>query len=276
VAEEAAPVPDPPLVPGVGAAPALKPTTLTPEERARSIRWPLYVVVGVAALLVLLAAWWLRGSAGTPEPGPTPTPALPGATIDVPTIGLALEQTSPAAASPAPTASPALAASPAPEAPSAAPAPSAGSATAAPPPATPTIPALAVGQVVQSGSWHVALLRPNDAIVLDGSIGTLQPQGRFVLALLAVGNDGAAAARIPADLVAVVDQNGTRYPALPAASAAYLATYGRGQRGDLSLEDELPADRSNKSVPFVFDIPVTARGLTVIVQGAPLGWPISQ
>ncbi|KPV49047.1 hypothetical protein SE17_34810, partial [Kouleothrix aurantiaca] len=79
-----------------------------------------------------------------------------------------------------------------------------------------------------------------------------------------------------ADLVAVVDQNGTRYPALPAASAAYLATYGRGQRGDLSLEDELPADRSNKSVPFVFDIPVTARGLMVMIQGAPLGWPISQ
>lgn len=272
VAEEAEPEPAPPVapVPVVGAAPALTPTTLTPEERARSIRWPLYVVVGVAALLVLLAAWWLRGSANAPDSLATPTPALPGATLDVPTIGLALEATSPAGATAAPDASPALAA------PTSAPPPSAAPATAAPPSVTPTIPALAVGQVVQSGTWHVALLRPNDAIVLDGSIGTLQPQGRFVLALLAVGNDGAAAARVPADLVAVVDQNGTRYPALPAVSAAYLATYGRGQRGDLSLEDDLPADRSNKSVPFLFDVPPTARGLMVMIQGAPLGWPISQ
>ena len=270
LAEESAPAP--PLLPaaGVGSAPALTPTTLTPEERARAIRWPLYVVVGVAALLVLLAAWWLRGSANAPVPVRAPTPALPGAAPAAPTIGLALAPTALAGASAAPEASPV------PAAPTSAPQPTALPATAAPPPAAPTIPALAVGQVVQSGSWHVSLLRPNDAIVLDGSIGALQPQGRFVLALLAVGNDGAAAARIPDDLVALLDQNGNRYPALPAASAAYLATYGRGQRGDLSLEDDLPADRGNKSVPFLFDVPATARGLTVIVQGAPLGWPIAQ
>ena len=137
-------------------------------------------------------------------------------------------------------------------------------------------PGLAPGTVVKHGQWSVVLLRPDYAVLLDGSIGALQPRGRFLLALVAVANDGAAPARLPADLFVVVDRDGNRYQPLPAASTAYLDAYGRGQRGDLSMEDMIPADGGNKSVPLIFDVPERARGLTLLVSGETKGWAIGQ
>ena len=130
--------------------------------------------------------------------------------------------------------------------------------------------------MIRQGAWHAVLLRPDDAIPLEGSIGDLQPRGRFVLALVAVGNDGAAPAPLPADFFALVDRAGNYYAPLPAASTAYLNVYGRGQRGDLSLEDQIPADGGNKSVPLIFDVPTTAGELYLVVKGNAAGWPIRQ
>lgn len=266
--EVPAPVPGvaPPIpadAPGVGAAPALTPTTLTPEERARAIRWPLYVVIGAAVLLVVLAALWLRRTPSAPTALPTATPALPGAVRASPTsmpgTGEMLPSAAPAEAAPTP-----------------APAPTSVPPTLTPLPPTATLPSLAVGQVVESGNWHVALLRPEDAVMVDGSIGTIQPRGRFVLALLAIGNSGNTPERIPTDLIVLADSAGQRYTAQPALSTAYLSTYGRGQHGDLGMEDLLPPDGSNKSVPILFDVPLNARGLRLLVQGTPDGWPIGQ
>lgn len=243
---------------GVGSAPALTPAAPTAEERARAIRWPLYLVIGVSALVLLLAAWWMRQPAAAPDTSATaPTAALPGAVLPTAPAG---------APTAAPAAQPPLSATT--EAP-----------TPVPPSPTPTlaptaVPTLALGQVVQSGPWHVVLLRPNDTLGLEGAIGALQPRGRFFLALVAIGNDGAAPARMPADLVALVDASGQRYAPEPALSTAYLAAYERGLRGDLSMEDALPADGGNKSIPLIFDIPLGARGLTLMVQGAPYGWPV--
>lgn len=257
------PAPSPPEA-GVGAAPSLTPTQPSPEEQARAIRWPLYVVIGVALLIVLLALWWLRPGADAPRATlPTASPSLPGATpaLASATPGLAAQPGSPPADTPpAPSASPSLALP----------------ATAPPTAALPTRPTLAIGQVVQSGEWHVALLRPEDAVLVDGSIGAFQPAGRFLLALVAIGNDGTAPARIPPDLLVLVDRAGKRYPANPAISSAYLAAYGRGQHGDLSMEEAIPADGGNKSIPLIFDVPPDARDLRLLVQGAPASWPVGR
>ena len=134
---------------------------------------------------------------------------------------------------------------------------------------------LAPGQIIQQGQWHAILIRPEDALELDGSIGSFQPRGRFVLALVAVGNDGQVPARLPDDLFALVDSSGKRYAPLPQISTAYLNTYGRGQHGDLSMEDPIPSDGGNKSVPLIFDVPPGMRPLYLLAGDSAAGWPIA-
>jgi hypothetical protein len=135
---------------------------------------------------------------------------------------------------------------------------------------------LAPGAIVRRGAWHAVLIRPDYARPLDGAIGSLRPRGRFVLALMAVANDGAAPARIPIDLFALVDSQGNRYSPLPAVSTEYLNSYSRGQRGDLSMEDLIPSDGGNKSVPVIFDVPLSARDLYLLVGDSGAGWVIGQ
>jgi len=248
--------------PWVGAA-ALTPLASPDESAARAIRWPLYLVIAVAILAVLAAALLIREASVTSSAA-VPTPALPGVATapvvpsqPVTIVATALLPTE-TTATLAPTAPPATVAPPTP--------------TPGPTPRS----ILAIGQVVKHGIWHVVLLRPDYAVLLDGSIDTFQPRGRFVLALVAIGNDGLAPAPVPIDLLALVDQTGTRYPPLPAVSTAYLKAYGRGQRGDLSMEDPIPADGGNKSVPLIFDVPERARDLYLVVKDSDAGWPVRQ
>lgn len=235
--------------PGIAPAPAITPTAPTPEQRARALRWPIYLVLGAAALVVALAAWWLRPN--TPIAAPTPTPALPGVVL-------------------IPTQAPTLAASTAP----ASPAPTPPAPTSAPAPGATSQPTLAAGQIVRSGQWHAVLLRPEHALSLEGPIGQFQPQGRFFLVLLTIGNRGPAPAPVPASLAQLADARGRSFTPQPALSSAYLAAYGRGQHGDLSMDDMIPADGSNKSVPLIFDIPLDARDLTLLIAGTAEGWPV--
>ncbi|HEU5086409.1 MAG TPA: hypothetical protein VFT99_03150, partial [Roseiflexaceae bacterium] len=58
----------------------------------------------------------------------------------------------------------------------------------------------------------------------------------------------------------------------PGASAAYLATFGRGQYGDVSLDEVIPANAGNVSVPVIFDVPLDARDLRLYVGDEPTGW----
>ncbi len=263
-----APLPAPEAAP-LGPPPALAPTE--PEQTARTIRWPAFFVIGVLLLAVVAVALLTRQPPATTDT--QPTPGLP----------IAGEHTS-APASPAPIESaPALAmnvpAASAPAAESATPA-----VTATPPPsptprATPTPtpqPVLAPGQVIEQGQWHVSLLRPEHALALDGSIGTLQPQGRFVLALVVVGNSAATPARLPADLVTLVDRQGIRYTPLPSASTVYLTLFGRAQHGDLSMEEAVPSGGGNVSVPLIFDVPRNASGLAVHIGAERAGWPVGE
>lgn len=263
----------------------------------QEIRWPLYAVVGVALLVVLIAYLLLRPSSAPPNE--QPTPPLPGAVIgaataegtmpspESPGAGAAGMATAPAPTLPAVLAT-ALITETAPAAPSAvagtgeittaaatAVPPAPATPTATEPPPGPTVAAqLLTGQLVTVGPWTASLLSPNHAKMLDGSIGSLQPQGRFVLALLSVANSDPAAQLIPENLFALVDGHGRRYRPVPAASAAYLQTYGQAQAGDFSMEQPIPGGDRTWSVPIIFDVPPDVQSLTLQVGDTSPGWPV--
>lgn len=144
------------------------------------------------------------------------------------------------------------------------------------PPASPTAPiALPLGTVVDYDGWSATLLRPNYAVTLDGAIGDLRPAGRFVLAVVAVSNNGPTPRVIPPELFVLRDSAGRSYSPVPGASSAYLALYQRAQRGDLALEDSFAPGSGMRSVPLLFDVPLDASGLQLLVPGAgPTGWPV--
>jgi hypothetical protein len=140
----------------------------------------------------------------------------------------------------------------------------------------PVVPApLAMGTLQEYDNWSATLLRPDYALSLDGSIGDLQPNGRFVLALLSVSNGDPNPRRMPADLFVVVDQQGRSYQPSAGTSTAYLALFGRGQYGDLAFEDEIAPGGSLFSVPVIFDVPLDATGLLLTMAGnRSAGWQI--
>jgi hypothetical protein len=258
-------------------APAPPPVEAAPPPAQALPRWPLYAVIGAGALVLLLAVLLIRPWESAPPAPSPPRPTSVQAAIGAPTAALptiALPTPAPATAAPATTPPPSAAAAP--------PTLEAPAATAAPPAATaipmaqPTQATLAPGVIETVGPWSATLLRPNFALPLDGSIGPLQPQGRFVLALVAVENRGPGAARIPPGLFALVDSAGNRYQPLPAASTIFLNTYGRAQHGDLSMEEVIGPEVGNVSVPVIFDVPLAAHGLQLRVGDAPLGWPVGQ
>lgn len=248
-----------------------------PAEAARS-PFPLLNLLALLLILILLAALGLVIGQNLLSPGQTaaaptvtPGPAVaPGGAV-APTPPLAAPTAAPAvtAPPPAPTAPPASGATP----PASETAPPA---TAQPPAPAPTASTeLPLGQVIDYDGWTATLLRPDYAVALDGAIGDLQPAGRFVLAVVAVSNNAPAVRPIPPDLFTLVDSAGRSYQPAPGASTAYLALYGRGQRGDLALEDPLDAGSGMRSVPLLFDVPLDATGLRLTMAGsAGAGWPI--
>jgi hypothetical protein len=247
-----------------GADTAFAPTVLkpvAPRAFGTGFHWFQYLAIALAVFAVLVVAGLLRLSP-IPAAGPVATPALGQAQVS--------PERATAAASGVSTSQPS-AATPA----SAAARPSAAPATLTPIRAPTALPILAAGDLITRPPWEVSLLRPDYAVLLDGSIGTLQPKGRFVLTLVAVSNTGQVPARLPSDLFALVDTRGQRYLALSAASTIYLNTYGRGQRGDFSMEEDIPPSGGVYSVPLIFDVPTSAAGLTLHVGTMPAGWLIS-
>jgi hypothetical protein len=266
----------------VRVAPAL-PESLDDNEApalARG-RFPLLNMIAVAIIGVLLIALVFVGvSAFTGSDGTTgsaastPSPALQ-TSLAVPTSGDSATELSPMPAvtavipsvGPLPTLMTTLV-----------PSVSAGlPATVGPTPvaALPAPASLPLGTLVEVDGWSTTLLRPDYALLLDGSIGDLRPAGRFVLTLMAVSNNSTGQRRIPADLFTLVDSRGRRYIPSPNASTAYLALYGRGQHGDLALEDDLAPSSGMRSVPILFDVPTNATGLVLTVRGnGSTGWPI--
>ncbi len=130
----------------------------------------------------------------------------------------------------------------------------------------------APGEVVAVGQWQIGLLRAQDAVFFDGPIGAASPRGRFVLALMSVYNSGVDAP-VAAELFVLVDERGQRYPASAQLSAAYLAAFGRGTRGDLALGESMPGGGA-ASVPVIFEVPAGV-SLTTVTVGALGGWVVA-
>jgi hypothetical protein len=237
--------------------------------------WLTYAALGVLLLLLLVAGLLLRDRLPAQRATQaTATPALataapagegapPLATAPLPTLEPVMPSAVPSAVVAEPTGASAL-----PTAPSE----PAAQATSAPV----ANPALPIGQIVTRGDWSYTVLRPEHLLPLNGSIGTLAPQGRFVLALVGVSNSGLGPALLPSDALALVDARGNRYTPQPAASSAYLGAFERGLRGDLSMEEPIPAGAGLVSVPVIFDVPPEAGGLTLVVGDAAAGWPIGR
>jgi hypothetical protein len=134
---------------------------------------------------------------------------------------------------------------------------------------------LTMGTFIEYDDWQVSLLKPDYALTLDGAIGDREPTGRFVLALLAIGNNASTPRLIPPDLFVLVDDQGRSYRPEPGVSRMYLDLYGRGQRGELALEEAIGPDGWLRSVPLLFDVPQDATGL-FLIMGRQLnaGWPV--
>lgn len=239
--------------------------TAPPASRPRLL--PVYAIL-IVIMLIVLVFLLLSRFAESSAPQPTPTPPLS-----------AIGATTPDAALPTPL--------PLPTATTGATAPALPEATPVPEPTperTPeptsqatTLPAvpLLLGAIMAQGDWQATLLRADHALVLDGAIGTLQPRGRFVLVLLAVRNNGALPARIPEELLVVVDDRNRRYLPIPPASTAYLNAFGRGLRGDLSQEELVQPGMGLISMPLIFDVPRDVRGLSANPIGQSSGWSIA-
>lgn len=246
-------------------APALAAPGVPPVRLARRYNW-IGVALVAAALLIFVALLFSSNRLSSPEARLTPTPPLmsdsdgiaPGVTV-APTDAL-------------PTAA---AAPPATFAPTVAPPTATAAPTATTAPTVTPRPTLAVGAVVTRDSWTFAILRPDHVVTLNGSIGALQPSGRFVLALVAIANGGGDTSAPPADMFVMVDSRGNRYLPVSGASTVYLNTYGRGSHGDLSFEEVIPPGIGNVSVPVIFDVPVNAQDLMLFLGESPAGWPVT-
>lgn len=249
-----------------------------PEERGR---FPLLNAIAFGLIIVLLfvigflvLAPLLRDRNVAVIPSPTAVLIQPSQAV-APTTGVVTVAT-PSAAAPSPLPPTSVAPAAAPTATIALPTVvQTGQTTAVAAASTTPSSELALGTVLSSDGWSASLLRPDYALLLDGAIGELQPSGRFVLTLLTVGNSAPEPRRIPADLFELRDSFGRSYSPVPNASTAYLNLYGRGQRGDLALEDPIDASNGMLSIPVIFDVPVDAGGLTLHVKGTgPTGWPV--
>lgn len=243
-------------------APPTAPPTPAAEAPRRSPRRIYLLAAGISLLILIgLGATLLLPGPATRATAPTPT--LMGQRLPTPTVGML----GAGVAAPAPTNIETTGNPP----PAAAVPPTA--APTAPPTATP----LPIGTLLEYDGWQAVLLRPDYAMVLDGAIGERQPGGRFVLALLSVSNTAPTPRFIPMDLFILRDAAGRAYRPSPGASSAYLNTYGRGQRGNLALEDAIPPGGGIVSVPLIFDVPADAIGLRLTMgpDGA-AGWQVME
>lgn len=255
--------------------PRALPAAVEVEAESERNPFPLLNLIMTGIIVLLLAALGFvigRALLAGNQPIAAPTvPALPTPrpAASAPPSPLPVATTPPTSLSPSAVPTSAAVAVVEPTAPELAPSPTL-------PPASPTAPiALPLGTVVDYDGWSATLLRPDYAVTLDGAIGDLRPAGRFVLAVVAVSNNGPTPRVIPPELFVLRDSAGRSYSPVPGASSAYLALYQRAQRGDLALEDSFAPGSGMRSVPLLFDVPPDASGFQLLVPGAgPTGWPV--
>lgn len=264
----AAPTPPPELTPA-----ALAPAPQAELPRGDQRPFPLLnlIALGIIGLLIVAIVAVLNAAPGTGQPS--------AGTLALPSPVLQAVPTNPTSAAPDLGSAPAPEPTVLPIRPNQTGAPIPAPTPRGPTPAVgmPAQPSLPLGTLIEVDGWSTTLLQPDYALILDGSIGDLRPSGHFVLALMAISNNSPQQRRIPADLFTLVDNRGRRYQPTPNASSAYLTLYGRGQHGDLALEDSLSPQSGMRSVPVLFDVPLDAVGLVLTIhEGGSAGWLIER
>jgi len=252
--------------------PALEAGTYETEETTlQRNRW-IYLAIAALVILALILSLGRLGLRRVSEDESVPTSTLPVQVLASPAVEpptMAVGATT-AATTPVPTTT---VATTAPARPATTPA------TAATSPPTTSVPAAltpqATGSVLQRAGWQATLLRSDYARFIDGAVGDVQPEGRFVLTLLAVSNTTDTPRRIPADLFVLIDEQGRSYTPDPAASTAYLNVNPAGQWGDLAINDPVPPGGGLYAMPLLFDVPRNATDL-LLTMGRQVdeGWQI--
>lgn len=224
------------------------------QQRKRQLGWQLPATLLLIAVGLLVASLWLRQPLTLPPIeqlpslqlpptlaaiGPLPTPLPTGIVVVTPVV--------PTPSPPPPTPSPL-------------------------PTSTPEPDTHALGQLIAYDQWQIGLLRRDDVALIDGGLGAIQPNGRLLVALLAVSNEAPVDRALPATLFAVEDESGQRYYPLPDASRRYLDQLGRGLYGDLALEDTFAAHSGLRSVPVLFELPANRAPVRLWVGGE--GWSL--
>lgn len=261
----------------------------TPTEREaaqRQLRWlqprrtriPPIALIGGGTLLLLLLIWSLialiapattaerEQSASTSEQqppaqsAPTPVAVAPPDPAAVPASDNSAELPRPASPTPSPTQIP------------------------------PTPEPLTLGTVLEYDSWQITLLdmryvqQIDRTLVFntstDVSTNTLSTSptntSPLTLVVLAISNNHNRPRLLPANLFHLVTPEGQHYRPLSNASSDYLARVGRGQYGDLALEDPIPARSGLVSVPLLFDTaPITDNLMLTLDIDTAQGWPLT-
>jgi hypothetical protein len=252
-----------------GEAPAPEtPTTTTDSLRRYSMLWLSLAAVGV----VLIALFWGRllvnmddRASATPSSQSSGAAAVSddqpdGQTNDQANTQANNQQAGSTAIPPTPTHTPTSTPTPTP--------------TSTPTP-VPRPTTHALGTVLSHNDWYATLIQPDHAQLFSETLSGVQAQGRFALAVLAVGNTASQPRRIPLEMFTLIDDQGRRYYPIEGASSAYLSAYGRGQVGDLALEDEIPPGGGSVSVPLLFDVAPDVNELFLTIgEQATSGWQI--
>ena len=241
----------------------------TEETTLQRNRW-IYLAIAALVILALILSLGRLGLRRVSEDESVPTSTLPMQVLASPAVeptAMAAGATT-AAATPAPTTTAAATALPATIPTAVVTSPPATSAPAALTPQT-------TGSVLQRAGWQATLLRSDYARFIDGAVGDVQPEGRFVLTLLAVSNTTDTPRRIPADLFVLIDEQGRSYTPDPAASTAYLNVNPAGEWGDLAINDAVPPGGGLYAMPLLFDVPRDATDL-LLTMGRQVdeGWQI--
>lgn len=231
-------------------------------ENIARFRWVLYIVLAIAVILFFLIMVFQDTPSENEDVEQTdPTPSLPGAGRTQPPFA---SNTHPEALQGEIIAIPLVSTD--------------SILPTRPPTQTPEpelrVSTLSLGRPVQQDDWYVSLLRPEDAVFVQGDLGHIQTEGQFLIVLMTVSNGSAEAIQMPANLITLLDSEQNRYKALPRASTVYLDSYGRGQYGDLSMEELIPPGGGNVSIPLIFDVPITANDFHLYMEGVDAAWPI--
>jgi hypothetical protein len=129
-----------------------------------------------------------------------------------------------------------------------------------------------IGTYLSANGWNYTLADLSYAGVIGTQIGDSTAKGAYAIVLMYVQNNSGKDQPLPPDFFILKDAQGRVYKPLPQVSSSYII---RGQNGDLSQEDSVPANGVTTSIPLIFDVEHGATNLVLFASGkTDQGWPV--